>query len=106
MTRVNPLRRIRFLRFFGFGVPIALFEAGTVLAFPFPYGLRDLGALLFAGIGWHPIVGRLKKNERLALLAGAVIPAIPPTFVLGAYILGHPVVAAVRKLRQQKRSTV
>jgi len=40
------------------------------------------------------------------LLAGAVIPAIPPTFVLGAYILGHPVVAAVRKLRQQKRSTV
>jgi hypothetical protein len=59
---INLLRKISFLRFFGFGVPLALFEAGTVLAFPFPYGLRDLTALLFASLGWHPMVGGLKKN--------------------------------------------
>ena len=57
-------------------------------------------ALLFASLGWHPMVGGLNKNERLALLVGAVIPAIPPTFVLGAYIMGSPVAKVVSKSRK------
>lgn len=97
MSKLNVLRRISFLRFFGFGLPIALFEAGTVLAFPFPYGMRDLTALFFAFIAWHPMVGGLKKNERLALLVGAIIPAIPPTAVLGAYILTNPLLTIISK---------
>lgn len=93
------LSRVSFLRFYGFGVPLTLLETASDAVPPFLYGFRDLESLFFALIAWHPIVGSLMKDERLVLLIGALIPAVPPTAVLGAYILVRPFIRKVQQIR-------
>jgi len=100
----NLARRVSFLRFFGLGVPLAMIEAATDVVPPFLYGFRDLEALFFALIAWHPIVGSLKRSERLVLLLGAIIPAIPPTLVLGGYMLAIGIQQKYNKYKENRGS--